>query len=74
MAQIQETQEISNAVLDGADGFILSHETSVGKKPHESTVLQGVPLVHAREVPKVAELQIAQFPEHSRAAPKVVEM
>jgi pyruvate kinase len=35
----QETTDISTAVIDGADCFILSHETSIGKFPLEATVL-----------------------------------
>ena len=35
----QETTDISSACSDGADVFILSHETSIGKYPLESTVL-----------------------------------
>ena len=50
VAQIQETQEISNAVLDGVDGFILSHETSIGKKPHESTVLLAKSMAEAENI------------------------
>ena len=34
-----ETSDISAALTDGADCFILSHETSVGKFPLEATVL-----------------------------------
>jgi pyruvate kinase len=30
MAARQETMDVSSAVLEGADVFILSHETSVG--------------------------------------------
>ena len=48
--QIQETQEISNAVLDGADGFILSHETSVGNKPLDSTELLAKSMSEAEHV------------------------
>lgn len=34
-----ETSDISAAVTDGCDCFILSHETSLGKFPLEATVL-----------------------------------
>lgn len=39
MAARQETTDISAAVSDGVDVFILSHETSMGPYPLESTVL-----------------------------------
>ena len=48
--QIQETQEISNAVLDGVDGFVLSHETSIGTKPQESTVLLAKSMAEAENI------------------------
>ena len=41
---------MSNAVLDGADGFILSHETSIGKKPLESTVLLAKSMAEAENI------------------------
>jgi pyruvate kinase len=34
----QELAEITTATLDGADSFILSHETSIGKYPIEATI------------------------------------
>ena len=34
----QELTEITTATRDGADGFILSHETSVGKHAIEATI------------------------------------
>lgn len=35
----QETTDISTAVVDGADVFILTHETSVGSYGFEAAVL-----------------------------------
>jgi len=35
----QETTDISTAVIDGVDVFILTHETSVGQNGFESAVL-----------------------------------
>ena len=34
----QELTEITTATLDGADSFILSHETSVGSNGIEATI------------------------------------
>lgn len=34
-----DAQDVSVAVLDGCDGFILSHETSIGEKPVEAAVM-----------------------------------
>jgi len=33
----EEMTEISTACLEGADCFMLTHETSIGKQPVEST-------------------------------------
>ncbi len=46
----QEAQDVSMAVLDGADGFILSHETSVGGKPLEATVLLAKAISEAEQI------------------------
>ncbi len=48
--QIQETQEISNGVLDGADGYILSHETSIGHTPLDATVLLAKSMAEAENI------------------------
>ena len=42
--------EITTACLDGADGFILSHETSVGKHFIESTVALAKGIAEAENV------------------------
>ncbi len=46
----QETQDISNAVLDGADVFILSHETSVGHNPLNATILLAKAIAEAENI------------------------
>ena len=46
----QETQDISQSVLDGADAFILSHETSVGSKGVETTGLLSKAISEAEQV------------------------
>ena len=38
------------AVLDGVDGFILSHETSIGAKPVESTELLAKAISEAEQI------------------------
>ena len=38
------------AVLDGADGFILSHETSVGEHPLEATELLAKAISEAEQI------------------------
>ena len=38
------------AVLDGADGFILSHETSIGKYPVESATLLAKAISEAEQI------------------------
>ena len=50
IAARQETQEVSNALLDGTDVFILSHETSVGSHPLESTVLLAKAMAEAENI------------------------
>lgn len=45
-----ETNEISTQVLEGADVFILSHETSVGKYGLEATVLLAKAIAEAENV------------------------
>lgn len=34
----QEAEDITSAVLEGADAFILSHETSIGKHPVDAVI------------------------------------
>jgi pyruvate kinase len=46
----QETQDISTAVLEGCDAFILSDETSIGKSPVESTIQLAKAIVEAENV------------------------
>jgi len=46
----QEAQDVSVAVLDGCDGFILSHETSIGKKPIDATVLLAKAISEAEQI------------------------
>lgn len=33
-----DAEDVTSAVLEGADSFILSHETSIGKYPAESVI------------------------------------
>ena len=37
-------------MLDGVDGFVLSHETSIGSKPQESTVLLAKSMAEAENI------------------------
>ena len=46
----QEAQDVSVAVLDGTDGFFLSHETSCGKHPIEATVLLAKAISEAEQI------------------------
>ena len=46
----QEAQDVSVSVLDGADGFILSHETSIGKYPLEAAVLLAKAISEAEQI------------------------
>ena len=41
---------MSVAVLDGADGFFLSHETSIGQHPIEATVLLAKAISEAEQI------------------------
>lgn len=45
-----ETNEISTQVLDGADVFILSHETSIGKYGHEACIMLSKAIAEAENV------------------------
>jgi len=45
-----QSQDISTSVLDGADVFILSHETSVGRFAVEATVLLAKAIAEAENV------------------------
>ena len=42
--------DVSGAVLEGADVFILSHETSVGQYPVEATILLAKSIAEAEIV------------------------
>ena len=46
----QEAQDVSVAVLDGTDGFILSHETSCGDRPIEAAVLLAKAISEAEQI------------------------
>ena len=46
----QETQDVSTAVLEGADVFILSHETSVGAHATDATILLAKAIAEAENV------------------------
>lgn len=37
-ASRSDAEDVTSAVLEGADSFILSHETSVGKYPIEAVI------------------------------------
>lgn len=37
-AHRQDAEDVTSAVLEGVDAFILSHETSIGKYPIDSCV------------------------------------
>lgn len=37
-ASRQDAEDVTSALLEGVDSFILSHETSVGKYPIESVI------------------------------------
>jgi pyruvate kinase len=41
---------VANNVIEGADVFILSHETSVGKYPYDSTILLAKSIAEAENV------------------------
>jgi len=45
-----ETQEISSTTLEGADVFVLSHETSIGKYPLEATILLAKSIAEAENI------------------------
>jgi len=45
-----ELSEISSATLDGADCFILSHETSIGKHPIEATTFLAKAIAEAESI------------------------
>lgn len=46
----QETQDISTAVLEGTDLFILSHETSVGENAVQACVLLAKSIAEAENI------------------------
>ena len=37
-ASRSDAEDVTSAVLEGADSFILSHETSIGKYPVEAVI------------------------------------
>ena len=45
-----QSHDVSTGVLEGADVFILSHETSVGKNPVDSTILLAKAIAEAENV------------------------
>lgn len=46
----QEAADISSAVLDGADAFILSNETSIGENPQPAAILLAKAIAEAEQV------------------------
>lgn len=51
LVQIQkEAREVSQSVIDGVDGFILSHETSIGEQSTEAAILLAKSIQEAEEV------------------------
>lgn len=50
IAARQETMDVSSSVMEGADVFILSHETSLGKYAVESTVLLAKSIAEAENI------------------------
>jgi pyruvate kinase len=46
----QETTDISSAVIDGVDVFILSHETSIGHNPLNATILLAKSIAEAENI------------------------
>jgi pyruvate kinase len=46
----QETTDISSAVIDGVDVFILSHETSIGNSPLNATILLAKSIAEAENI------------------------
>lgn len=46
----QQTQDVSAAVLEGADAFILSHETSCGPNAVDATILLAKSIAEAENV------------------------
>lgn len=45
-----QAQDVSTAVLEGADVFVLSHETSIGQNPVDSTILLAKAIAEAENV------------------------
>ena len=45
-----ELAEISEATLGGVDGFLLSHETSIGKDPVEATTFMAKAIAEAEGI------------------------
>ena len=45
-----QTNDVASAVIDGADVFILSHETSASKYPVEATVLLAKSIAEAENI------------------------
>lgn len=46
----QESQDISSATLEGADIFVLTHETSIGKDPAGATVQTAKAIIEAERI------------------------
>jgi pyruvate kinase len=46
----QEMTEISTATLEGADSFMLTHETSIGKMPIDATTCLAKAVAEAESI------------------------